>query len=130
MIVRFAKFAPILIALTIGGCSGLWGNDEFQRYSQRTDTITMSAGDAKNVNMVTQMYHPWPPGVYDRQIVADGARTQRALARYRRGSTPNDPLPSTEAGAGKTFGRSEGLPQEPLPNRPSSEAAPGAAYGQ
>ena len=30
----------------VGGCSGLWGDDELLRYVQRTDRITMSAGDA------------------------------------------------------------------------------------
>src|SRR5207244_1359274 len=74
--------------------SGLWGDDEFERYTQRTDAITMSAGDAKSVNAVTHMYDPWPPGVGDRQILADGVRMQRALERYRRGARPPDPLPA------------------------------------
>src|SRR6266540_7049730 len=100
MTVRFGTIATILAGVTLGGCSGLWGNDEFERYSQRTDAITMSAGDAKEVNAVTHMYHPWPPGVYDRHIVTDSPHMERALERYRRGARPPDPLP--EIGLGGT----------------------------
>ncbi len=53
----------------------------------------MSAGDANEVNVITQMYSPWPPGVGDRRIIADSAHMQRALERYRRGSRPADPMP-------------------------------------
>ena len=62
----------------VAGCTGLWGDDELDRYAQRTDRITLSAGDAKETNAVTHMNSPWPPGVQDRRIYADGARMQRA----------------------------------------------------
>ncbi len=91
--IRFGTIASILGALMVGGCSGLWGNDEAERYSQRVDSITMSAGDAKEVNAITQMYTPWPPGVGERQFAADGRRMENALERYRRGIRPPDPLP-------------------------------------
>ena len=100
MTTKFAAIALMLMALMLSGCSGLWGDDEFERYSQRTDKITMSAGDAKEVNAATHMYHPWPPGVGDRRILADGQRMQRAVERYRRGGRPADPLP--EIGLGGT----------------------------
>ncbi len=110
MAVRFGTIASMLAALSVGGCSGLWGDDEFERYTQRTDSITMSAGDAKQVNAVTHMYDPWPPGVGDRRIVADGVRMQRALERYRRGARPPDPLP--EIGL-ETTPIGTGQPSEP-----------------
>jgi hypothetical protein len=97
---RLFTLASILAGLLVGGCSGLWGDDEIERYAQRTDRITMSAGNAKEVNAVTHMNHPWPPGVSDRRIVADGARMQRAVERYHRGARPADPLP--EIGIGGT----------------------------
>ncbi len=118
MTVRFGTIASILGAFMVAGCSGLWGDDEFERYSQRTDSITMSAGDAKEVNAVTHMYSPWPPGVGDRRIVTDSAHMQRALERYRRGSTPPDPLP-TVGDKDTTYGR----------NLPSERAGQGAATG-
>ena len=40
----------VLLALvTLGSCNGLAGDDEMERYFQRSDSITMSAGNAKEV---------------------------------------------------------------------------------
>ena len=126
---RLLTLASILGALVASGCSGLWGDDEFDRYAQRTDRITLSAGDAKEVNAATHMLTPWPPGVGDRAIPADGARIQRALDRYRREARPPDPLPDIGLG-GTPIGT-------PLPTEaPASGAgaapggvAPGAGLG-
>jgi hypothetical protein len=122
MTVRFGTIASILGAFMVAGCSGLWGDDEFERYSQRTDAITMSAGDAKEVNAATHMYSPWPPGVGDRRIVADSAHMQRALERYRRGATPPDPLPA--AGLENTT-----MGVQLTPERAGQGAATGAGGG-
>ena len=60
----------VLLALvTIGSCNGLAGNDEMDRYFQRSDTLTLSAGDAKQANAVTHTINPWPSYVGDRRIV-------------------------------------------------------------
>ena len=56
------------------------GADE---YLQRTDTITMSAGNAKEVNSAIHTIDPWPPHVYDRRIPANGARMTGAIQRYQ-----------------------------------------------
>jgi hypothetical protein len=99
MIARYDKIAAILRLVMFGGCfwwgncSGLWGDDEFQRYIQRSDRITPNGGDAKEVNAIAQMIHPWPRGVGDRRIVADSPHMQHALERYRRGARPPDPMP-------------------------------------
>ncbi len=97
---RFGTIASIIRIAMLSACScwwascsGIWGDDEFEQYVQRTDKITESAGDAKEVNAITQMYSPWPPGVGDRRIIADSAHMQRALERYRRGARPPEPLP-------------------------------------
>jgi hypothetical protein len=84
----------LLAVFTLGSCNGLAGNDEMDRYFQRSDTITMSAGDAKQVNAVTHTINPWPRYVGDRRIVAGAARTGGAIARYRSGTQPRDPLPA------------------------------------
>jgi hypothetical protein len=60
-----------------------FGNDEGERYLQRKDTITLSAGDAKEVNRDTQMIAAWPRGVDDRNIPGNGARMVRAAETYR-----------------------------------------------
>ena len=84
----------LLAVFTLGSCNGLAGNDEMDRYFQRSDTITLSAGDAKQANAVTHTINPWPNYVGDRRIVAEGAKTRGAIVRYRSGTQPRDPLPA------------------------------------
>ncbi|MGL3110409.1 hypothetical protein [Bradyrhizobium sp. BR 1432] len=82
-------FAPILL----GGCYGLAGHDEVDRYFQRSDTITMSAGNAKEVNAATHTIHPWPRNVGDRRIAYDARRVGAAVSRYGNTQQPVDQLP-------------------------------------
>ena len=91
MTIRYlALFAPFLL----GGCYGLYGNDEMDRYFQRSDTITMSAGDAKQVNAVTHTINPWPRNVGDRRIAYDAQRVGAAVTRYNTTTRPVDQLPA------------------------------------
>jgi hypothetical protein len=83
----------LLVALPLTGCYGLYGHDEFDRYVQRSDTLTMSAGDAKQVNAVAQTIHPWPPYVGDRRLAYDARRAGGAVTRYGKMSQPTDQLP-------------------------------------
>src|SRR5947207_4151015 len=83
----------LLAVFTLGSCNGLAGNDEMDRYFQRSDTITLSAGDAKQANAVTHTINPWPPYVGDRRIVSDGRRAVSAVARYGSTLRPVDQLP-------------------------------------
>src|SRR5436190_6805854 len=83
-----------LALITIGSCNGLAGHDEMDRYFQRSDTITLSAGDAKQTNAVTHTIHPWPPYVGDRRIATDARRTGGAIARYGTLQRPTDQLPN------------------------------------
>ncbi|MFK4492902.1 hypothetical protein [Bradyrhizobium sp. USDA 336] len=90
MTIRYlAVFAPLLL----GGCYGVAGHDEVDRYFQRSDTITMSAGNAKEVNAVTHTIHPWPRNVGDRRIVHDARRVGAAVTRYGNTKQPVDQLP-------------------------------------
>ena len=84
----------LLAVFTLGSCNGLAGNDELDRYFQRSDTITLSAGDAKQVNAVTHTINPWPSYVGDRRIIVEAARTRGAIQRNRSGTQPRDPLPA------------------------------------
>ena len=85
----------VLLALvTLGSCNGLAGNDEMDRYYQRSDTITLSAGDAKQVNAVTHTINPWPRYVDDRRIVSDARRVSGAVTRYSNTQRPVDQLPN------------------------------------
>ncbi|GLR86605.1 hypothetical protein [Bradyrhizobium iriomotense] len=90
MTIRYlVLFAPFLL----GGCYGLAGHDEMDRYVQRSDTITMSAGNAKEVNAVTHTIHPWPRNVGDRRIAYDARRVGAAVTRYGNTTRPVDQLP-------------------------------------
>jgi hypothetical protein len=87
------RYLAMLSILPLGGCYGLYGHDEVDRYFQRSDTITMSAGDAKQVNAVTHTIHPWPRNVGDRRIAYDGRRVGAAVTRYSTTTRPIDQLP-------------------------------------
>jgi len=101
MTIRYlALFAPLLL----GGCYGVAGNDEMDRYFQRSDTITMTAGDAKQVNAVTHTIHPWPRYVGDRRIAYDARRTGEAVKRYGSTTRPVDQLPDI-SDPGKAMGQ-------------------------
>lgn len=90
MTIRYlALCAPFLL----GGCYGLAGHDEVDRYFQRSDSITTSAGDAKQVNAVTHTIHPWPRNVGDRRIAYDARRVGAAVTRYGNTQPPVDQLP-------------------------------------
>src|SRR5262249_46453899 len=77
-----------------GECNGLWGDDEFQAYVRRSDRMTMTSGDAKEVNMMAHTPTPWPRGVNDRRIASDSAHMQKALDWYRRSARHPDPMPA------------------------------------
>jgi hypothetical protein len=124
MIRKSDTIAVIVRLLMFGGCwwwwecNGLWGDDEFQRYVERGDRITMSSGDAKEVNAVTHMYTPWPRGVSDRRIDTESEHMQRALNRYRRGAEPPDPMPTVPLDYGSKFGPA-GPPDQQSPPPPA-----------
>ena len=103
MIAKMTALAPLAL-LGLTSCTGLYGHDEIDRYFQRSDKITLSAGEAKEVNAVGQTIHPWPPGVTDRRIVADGTKAAAAVDRYRRGAPPRDPLPRVRPGSPPPLG--------------------------
>ncbi|MBR0939093.1 hypothetical protein [Bradyrhizobium jicamae] len=94
----------LLAIVTIGSCNGLAGNDEMDRYFQRSDQITLSAGDAKQVNAATHIIHPWPRYVGDRRIVSDARRVGAAVNRYSTTTRPVDQLPNIGNG-GEAMGQ-------------------------
>ena len=90
MTARIWTLVAVFPALLLGGCirDGMWGNDEFDRYVQRIDTVTDSAGNAKEVNRVMQTPHPWPRYVFDPRIPVSGSRMSNAVRTYRSGPAP------------------------------------------
>jgi hypothetical protein len=87
------RYLVLFTPLLLGGCYGLSGHDEMDRYIQRSETITMSAGDAKQVNAATHIITPWPRNVGDRRIAYDARRVGAAVTRYGNTQRPVDQLP-------------------------------------
>jgi hypothetical protein len=77
----------VLVGGSFAGSGALaWDQDPFAMYFQRSDKITLGAGDAKAVNAATHIIDPWPPYVGNRRIPGNGDRLSRAVERYRQGS--------------------------------------------
>jgi hypothetical protein len=70
--------APMLaLASLLGACSDI--------YTDRRDTIGLSAGNALASDKAIQTIDPWPPASADRNIAFNGQKMQKAVERYRTG---------------------------------------------
>src|SRR5262249_51487046 len=77
----------VLVGGSLAGSGALaWDQDPIAMYFQRSDKITLGAGDAKAVNAATHIIDPWPRYVGNRRIPGNGDRLSRAVERYRQGS--------------------------------------------
>jgi hypothetical protein len=106
MIVQMTTAGSIALA-TLMFCPGARAGDpvgaraddlryEFtEPYLQRTEGVTASVGNARDVNAVTHMIDPWPRHVRNRRIPANGERMAGAIDRYRRGRLQFAPPPIT-----------------------------------
>ena len=128
--------SPVRIILLPMLCLMFSGCTQYQnRYLEREDTVTSSAGDAVASNAAVQIPTPWPRYSNDTTIAMDGERIARAVARYREGehqpmaTVPDSPL------YGSTFGSANaGSPGFAAAASGGPGAAPGggavAAAGQ
>jgi hypothetical protein len=109
----------LAVASVAGGCwPGLYGNNAAQ-YLQRSDTITLSAGNAKDINAATHVIDPWPRYVRNRRIPANGERMVGAVQRYQRPAARSQAQIGQAAGAGGAGGAPPAAP-------PSGAAGPSA----
>ena len=107
--ITFAKYpAALLVLLSVGGCATnvvptyqIYNPvDGVQEYTQRADTVTLSAGDAQDANTRLQEVDPWPRYVGNKRIETSGERMagaverQRDVSKQRQGPRPV-PLVST-----------------------------------
>jgi hypothetical protein len=76
--------AWLAVAAALGGCWNKPYGTEGAQYLHRSDTITLSAGNAKDVNAATHVIDPWPRYVGNRHIPANGERMVGAVQRYQR----------------------------------------------
>jgi hypothetical protein len=86
-----AAVAAAAIGSTVGGCSDL--------YTDRRDSVSLSAGDSVAANQVMQMNDPWPAHSGNTSLAFNGQRMQSAVERYRTNNVtpPVDPMTSVGA---------------------------------
>jgi len=82
--------------------------DSVQQYTQRVDKVTLSAGNAQEVNSRIHVIDPWPRNVGNTRIPANGDRMANAVYRYRCGKPPPQALPNetTQSNTGSGAGAS------------------------
>ena len=79
----FVRVISIGLTLALGGCWGGVYEHPAAQYFQRTDTITLGAGNAKEVNAAVHVIDPWPRRVGDRRIAGHGERMVNVIERYK-----------------------------------------------
>jgi hypothetical protein len=79
----------VMLGVWLAGCS----DTSLSKYLDRTDTITIGAGDAIAANKVTEVVDPWPAASGNKNIAFNGDKMQAAVQRYRTGKViqPVDP---------------------------------------
>ncbi len=81
--------------------------DGLTRYAERIDTLSVTSGDAQDVNAAIQTIDPWPPYARDRRIPANGQRMVGAIERFQNPKLP--PLPTfAPLGGGQGYGGGQG----------------------
>ena len=113
MITLVKNSAALLVLLGVGGCATYVVPtaqiydpvDGVQQYTQRADTITLSAGNAQDVNTRVQEVDPWSRNVGDKRIAVNGQRSVASVERYRnRGPRPLPLQRTSTAAAGGSPG--------------------------
>ena len=81
--------------------------DAVQQYTQRSDTVTLTAGNAEAVNTRVQEIDPWPRYVGNKKIAGNGERMADAVERYRDVNKQKDtpkPLPTVSSQSASSGG--------------------------
>ena len=78
----------ILTGLAIGLAGCMHAEDPVTQYIQRSDKVTLSAGNARDANAAIHVLDPWPRASASRRIPANGERMAGAHERYRDVSKP------------------------------------------
>ena len=103
MKITFIIASAALAAVLSSSGASAWDQDPFSMYIQRSDTVTLGAGNARDVNAATHVIDPWPRYVGNRRIPGNGDRLSRAVERYRQGSY-RQPAPLIAPVYGATIG--------------------------
>jgi hypothetical protein len=84
-----ASVAGAALGAMLGGCSDL--------YTDRRDSVGLSAGDALRANEAMQTNDPWPAHSGNTNLAFNGQKMQTAVERYRTNTpwVPVDPVTGT-----------------------------------
>ena len=96
------------LAVGLGGC--MHAEDPATQYIQRSDKVTLSAGNAKDANAAIHVIDPWPRASASRRIPTDGERMAGAYERYRDNKNPPRPIISPPTLAVGGAGGAGGVP--------------------
>ena len=109
------RLIPIAVlgVVALAGCSpGVPFDEPFAAYTQRTLTVSPTAGNAQASNLAIQTSGPWPRYSQYTSIPANGSRMVKAFQNYESG-TGGGPPPI--GGGGDPGGASTGAPSPPTP---------------
>ena len=101
--------------------------DSIQEYTQRADKLTLSAGNAQEVNSRIQVIDPWPRYVGNTRIVANGERMADAVYRYRCGKPAPAPLQPVSTSTTTTSGSQGSVAAPASVGRPGTDCSGGGA---
>jgi hypothetical protein len=134
------KFVRVSVSLFIASFAGACAStnvvntaqvydpvDSIQQYTQRADTVTLSAGNAQEVNSRIHTIDPWPRNVGNTRITGNGQRMADAVYRYRCGK-PAPPALETES-VTKLTPQTGGLAVAAGTGRPGSDCAETTVQG-
>ena len=106
--------ALTVVASAAAGCNvALPFDDPFEQNLARSQTVTLSAGNAAKSNEAIQVIDPWPRYVYDTHIPGDGQRLAAAVDRYKdvtllsKAAKPITPLYDVSGGTTTTSGSNQ-----------------------
>jgi hypothetical protein len=133
---KLIRVSALLTVFFVGGCTQFTSTpvataqvydpvDSAQQYVQRSEKITLSAGNAQEVNTRIQEIDPWPRYVGNTRIAVDGGKMADAVYRYRCGKDAQPPLPtqSTTNNQLTTQGSGSGPAGTGSTARPSSDCS-------
>jgi hypothetical protein len=139
---KLIRISALLMLPFAGGCAQFSSTpvataqvynpvDSYQEYVQRSDKVTLSAGNAQEVNTRIQEIDPWPRNVGDTRIAVNGEIMANAVYRYRcekgappalQGITTASSIGGGGGGGGSTTGGGDAAP-------PNSECGGGGRGG-
>ena len=92
-----AIMSVLVLAPMLAGCAGdtIIG-EEFNPYFQRTDKVSLGAGNASVANEAIETINPWPRYVYNTHIPGSGPVAVKAINAYEAGPSGDKASASPE----------------------------------